>query len=170
MFQRFANCFVLERSNGCVSLCAQFLHLSFCIFYASILLGKSNKCFDFRTVCLAFLYFIGQSKHRGIIRRIKRVDNRQRQFTFRHIAASRLTYLGIAVIIEDIITYLEANTHDFTEAARLFYKVFAGICRQGSEFGARCKKRGGFMVYDTEICLLGNLFRADICDLENLAF
>ena len=26
------------------------------------------------------------------------------------------------------------------------------------------------MVNDTEICLLGNLFGADICDLENIAF
>ena len=135
-----------------------------------MLLGKSNKCFNLGTLCLAFLNFIGQSKHLGIVCRFKGIDNRQGQFAFCHIAASRFANLGIAVIIENIIAYLEANTHDFTEAARLFYKVFAGICRQGSEFGARCKEGGGFMVYDTEICLLGNLFGADICDLENLAF
>ena len=78
-------------------------------------------------------HLMGQFEH-GLVAAMKeRIDNRKGELSLSHIVAGGFAYLlFIIVIIEDIITNLEDNTHLTAEELSTLHLNVGGPCRQSA--------------------------------------
>ena len=97
-----------------------------------ILARRPNQNGDFIRVYRTSLHLLCQCLHRIKRCGIQRIDDRQRQLTFRHIVTSRFAYLLRIEIIEDIVANLEHDTKVSSEFTSFLDILFAGSSRQGT--------------------------------------
>ena len=102
-----------------------------------------------------------------IVGGVEDIEGRQGQLALMHVVAGGFAGI-VVVVVEDIITYLEAESDDVAEAVHLFHGIVAGARGDGTDARGSREERGCLKADDMVVFLLAEISVLRIEELQEL--